>query len=134
MTDVSAFRLNLLRATYLLMALGLGATIWPGIVSHPLDVALPKTVVRSLLGAVGLLAVLGLRQPLRMLPLMLFELAWKSIWLVAFAVPLWRAGRLGSDVLGTVHDCLLGVAIFPIVIPWRYVIARYVTGAGERSS
>jgi hypothetical protein len=34
MTEVSTFRLHVLRATYLLFAVGLGSAIWPGI-THP---------------------------------------------------------------------------------------------------
>jgi len=37
MTEVSTFRLYLLRATYLLIAVGMGVQIWPGILQHPSD-------------------------------------------------------------------------------------------------
>ena len=47
-----------------------------------------------MLGAVSLLAVLGLRYPLQMLPLLFFELLWKSIWVLAFGLRLWAAGGL----------------------------------------
>ena len=35
MNEVSLFRLHLLRATYLLMIVGLGATIWPLLLGTP---------------------------------------------------------------------------------------------------
>jgi hypothetical protein len=38
-----------------------------------------RGVVRSVLAAVSLLAVLGIRYPLKMLPLLFFELVWKTI-------------------------------------------------------
>jgi hypothetical protein len=132
MKEVSTFRLYLLRATYLLMAVGLGLTIWPVIVQHPLDVPLMKSVVRALLGTVGLLALIGLRYPLQMLPLLLFELAWKVIWLLAFALPLWNAGRMDPVTMETVKECLLGIVIFPVVIPWGYVFAHYARKSGDR--
>jgi hypothetical protein len=34
MSEVSTFRLYLLRATYLLIFVGLGSEIWPGIIHH----------------------------------------------------------------------------------------------------
>ena len=34
MSDVSTFRLYLLRATYLLIAVGLGFVIWPNLLHH----------------------------------------------------------------------------------------------------
>jgi hypothetical protein len=128
--EVSIFRLYLLRATYLLMVLGLGITIWPGILHPPQDLELTRSVVRSLLGAVGLLAVLGIRYPLRMLPLMFFELVWKTIWILAFGLPLWFAGEMDPDTRETMKACLMGI-VFPLVIPWRYVLAHYVKAPGD---
>ena len=132
MHEVSTVRLYVLRATYLLILAGLGLQIWPGILRHPVDLEHMRGVVRSLLGAVGLLAALGLRHPLRMLPLLLFELAWKSIWVLAFGLPLWSAGRLDAGTRESWNVCLFSVVLFVLVIPWRHVLATYVTGPGER--
>ena len=66
--EVPLFRLYLLRATYLLLVVGLGIEIWPGVVQHSLTLPLMNSVVRSLLAAVAVLAVMGLRYPLQMLP------------------------------------------------------------------
>ena len=87
---VSLGRLDVLRAAYLLLVVGLGAMIVPDIVSHRL---IDRGVIASLLGCVWLLAFIGLRHPLRMLPLLLFELGWKSIWMIAYGLPQWSAGR-----------------------------------------
>ena len=128
--EVSLFRLYLLRATYLLLVVGLGIQIWPGVIHHSLDLPLMNGVVRSLLATVALLALLGLRYPLQMLPLLFFEMVWKTIWLSAFALPLASAHRLDPNAMDTVFACALGV-IFPIVIPWGYVFRHYVKQAGD---
>jgi hypothetical protein len=128
MTEVSTPRLYALRALYLLIAVGLGITIWPQIINHPLSAHGATT---SLLGAMALLAILGLRYPLQMLPLLLFELVWKTIWLTAIALPLWRANLLDADTMESVRACLMGI-IVPIVIPWRYVFAHYLKASGDR--
>lgn len=125
---VSAFRLYALRATYLLIVVGLGFEIWPGIFHHPMTM---HGVASSLLAAVSVLAALGIRYPLQMLPLLFFELVWKSIWLVAIALPLWSAHQIDADTWETVKACLMGI-IFPIVIPWPYVFANYVKKPGDR--
>jgi hypothetical protein len=132
MPEVSTFRLYLLRATYLLIVVGLGFTIWPGILHPPKDLALARGVVRSLLGAVSLLAVLGIRYPLKMLPLLFFELVWKSIWILAFGLPLWSAHQLDPDAQETLKACLMGIVLFPIVMPWGHVLANYVKAPGDR--
>lgn len=128
---VSLARLYALRATYLLIAVGLGVEIWPGILHHDRPWGLMQGVVNCVLGAVSLLALLGLRHPLKMLPLLFFEMVWKSLWLIVVALPLWRAGPMDAGTAETVLACLMGV-IFPLVIPWRHVVASYVTGAGDR--
>ena len=132
MTEVSTFRLYLLRATYLLILVGLGFTIWPGIILHAITGDPTPRATSSLLAAVSVLAVLGIRYPLQMLPLLLFELVWKSIWLIAVALPLWSANQMDADTLETVYACLMGWVIFPIIIPWPYVLANYVKKAGDR--
>jgi hypothetical protein len=131
MTEVSLFRLYLLRATYLLLVIGLGFQIWPAIIHHPASWTLWHGVGCSLLAAVSVLAVLGIRYPLRMLPLLFFELTWKLIWLIAIALPLWRANQIDANTAGTVTDCLVGI-IFPIVIPWPYVVKNYLKNTGDR--
>jgi hypothetical protein len=131
MNQVSTFRLYVLRATYLLMFLGLGLTTWPGIIQHG-ELGLSQSVVRSFLGAVGLLALLGIRYPLQLLPLMLFELVWKSIWLIAMALPLWLGDKVDAAAHESIKACLMGVVLFPIVIPWPYVFANYVKRHGDR--
>lgn len=66
-----------------------------------------NSVVAAMLGGLSLLAVLGLRYPLQMLPILLFELAWKAIWLTMVALPLWTAGQLDARTTSTVVDCLM---------------------------
>jgi hypothetical protein len=131
MTRVSLLRLYALRALYLLIAVGLGIEIWPGVIHHEKPWGLMQGVVCCVLAAVSVLAVLGLRYPLQMLPLLLFELVWKSIWLFVVALPLWSAHQMDAQTLETAKACLMGV-IIPIVIPWPYVFASYVVKRGDR--
>jgi hypothetical protein len=131
MNEVSIFRLYLLRAIYLLISVGLAFTIWPQIIHHPTPWSLWHGVGCSLLGAVSVLAFLGIRYPLKMLPVLFFELIWKSIWLIAVALPLWSTGQMDSDNLETAQNCLMGI-IVPLVIPWSYVWTHYVKMRGDR--
>ncbi len=130
MTEVSSIRLWAMRAIYLFMAVGLGLTIWPLIVSHGPELPRMTGVAFALLGTIGLLSLLGLRYPLQMIPLLLFELIWKAIWLVAFAGPRWLDGTLDEGMRSTVFDTSLGLVLI-LVIPWRYVWANYVARPGD---
>ncbi len=132
MTDVSTFRLNLMRATYLLIVVGLGLTMWPGIIQHAI-IGDPKPgVASSFFVTVSILAIVGIRYPIQMLPLLFFELTWKSIWLIAVALPLWSGNNIDAQTWETVKANLMGVIIFPIVIPWPYVYANYIKKPGDR--
>ena len=130
MTEVSLFRLYVLRAGYLLIAVGLATTIWPIVINHSPQWPLMNGVACSLLAAVSVLAAVGIRYRLQMLPILLFELVWKTIWLIAVALPLWSANQIDARTWGTVQDCLFGAILIPL-IPWRYVISHYVTKPGD---
>jgi hypothetical protein len=127
--EVSVVRLHVLRATYVLLVMGLGATIVPLLFSHE---PTARGVIPSLLGGVWLLAFVGLRYPLQMLPLLLFELAWKTIWLLAFGLPQWSAGQRPPTFGEDFKAIVAGVILMPIVIPWGYVWRRYVRQQGDR--
>lgn len=133
MNEVSTLRLNVLRAAYALIAVGMGSMIWPLILQHPANVARMTGVVWSMLGAITLLAaLLGIRHPLKMLPLLFIELAWKVIWVLSFGLPLWAAGQLDAATAETLRECLFGVVLVPLVLPWGYVWMQYVRAPGER--
>lgn len=131
MSDLSTVRLYLLRAMYLLMAVGLGLTIWPRILD-PGNVSLMSSVVRGMLGALALMALWGVRYPVAMLPVLLFELLWKVIWVLAFGLGPWLSGTLDPDRQQTLMECLLGVVLLPLVIPWGHVYRHYVRAPGDR--
>jgi len=131
MTPVSLASLYALRAGYLLIVVGLGIEVWPGLLHHNQPWELMQGVVTCVLAAVSLLALLGLRYPLQMLPVLLFELIWKSIWLGVVAYPAWAADRMDAGTTATAFACLMGV-VFLVVIPWPYVFATYVARPGDR--
>lgn len=122
MHDVSIVRLYVLRATYLLIVVGVGFMIWPLLLDAPESVEHFRGVTWSLLGTVALLAVVGLRYPLKMLPLLFFELVWKTIWIVTIGLPLRSASALEGAFAETWFANVMGLVIFSLAIPWGYVI------------
>jgi hypothetical protein len=127
--QVSLWQLNLLRVGYLVMGGGLAVFKWPLLFNHgPWE--LKAGTVQCMLVAMSVLALLGLRYPLRMLPILLFEVAWKLTWLGVVVLPLWLDNKLEGATLeqaGTV----LWVVIIIAVLPWRHVLTQYVMAAGE---
>ena len=128
--EVSLPRLYALRAGYLLMGVGLAVTEGPSFVQDSLSWPLMEGVVKCMLAAMWVLALVGIRYPLRMLPLLLFEIAWKLIWLAVVALPLWTTGRMDQATWDVAFACLFVVVIL-LVVPWRYVVTHYGTERGE---
>ena len=71
------------------------------------------------------------RRPSR-LKLMMFELVWKTIWLVVIGMPLRSANALTAATVSTWNDNLFGIVLCLVVIPWGYVYANYVKKPGDR--
>ena len=126
--EVSLARLYVLRAMYLLLIVGLGAVNLPELIGHELT---SRGVIPSMLGGIWLLAFFGLRYPLQMLPLLMFECAWKTIWLIDYGFPQWFAGRF-PPTFASDFQAILMVVIVPVVIPWGYVFRNYVKRPSDR--
>ena len=133
--EVSLARLYVMRATYALI-------VFPALVMIPLGSGpLTKLVFhsateRGMINGIqaGLIAmcILGLRYPLKMLPILLLEFAWKTIWLLFYGLPNWLAG-MSSPQFNL--DLILiggGPILFGLVIPWSYVVRHYVRQPGDR--
>ena len=131
MHEVSVLRLNILRAMYLFIAMGLGITIWPEIIFFNGGQADSDTVIYALLGTLAVLSLVGVRYPLQMLPVLLFELIWKLIWAVAFALRMWLNNGLDEYAAEVLAACAIGLVLVPLAIPWGYVIKKYFKAPGE---
>ena len=83
-----------------------------------------------LLTAMSVLALLGLRYPVRLLPVLLFETTWKLIWLALVALPTAMAGDLDQATSDILVNCSL-VVVIVAVVPWRYVWRTHVRAAGS---
>src|SRR3712207_4334964 len=81
MSEVSTFRLYILRAMYVFTVVGLAIEKLPAL-RHPANLSPGDSVILSVLGATALLAVVGVRFPIKMLPLLFFEFVWKAIWIL----------------------------------------------------
>lgn len=129
--EVSLFRLYTLRVAYLIMAGGLGVFIWPSVIRHTNDFAIAHGAEVAMLAGLGAVAALGIRYPVQMLPLLLFEVVWKAIYLIAFAYPAWSAHQVTPAMAEEIKAVSMVVILLPL-IPWRYALTRYLVKRGER--
>lgn len=128
MPEVSPLRLNLLRACYLLMVVGLGITIWPGIIVGAAELPLTTGFLNAMLGGLCLVSILGLLSPLRLLPILIFEVTFKLIWSLSVALPLWLTGQFTPAAGDMLFACAFAIP-FVFIIPWGYVWSNIVRTA-----
>lgn len=123
---VALWRINAMRFLFLLMAVIMGMMfVWPQLLFQSADWDVMRGLAKSMLAALALLSLWGVRYPMQMLPLMLYEIAWKTIWIVLIAGRAWMADKWTPDIDALFKDCI-GIIIAYFIVPWRYVWARYV--------
>jgi hypothetical protein len=120
-----------LRATYLLLVVGLGLTIVPELVFHD---PTARGTITGMLSGFWLLAFFGLRYPLQMLPLLMWELVWKTIWMLDFGLPQYFSGQAPPTWPGDFKAIAPGVVAMALVIPWGHVWRHYVRKPADRAS
>jgi hypothetical protein len=129
-TGLSTRRVNVMRIGFAFMGVGLAIVKWPVLAQGAQALPVMEGVVTCLLTAMGLLAFLGLRYPVRMLPILLFEVTWKIIWMAAVAVPHLIAGDLDAEAGAVLFNCSF-VVIIIAVVPWDHVWRRFVRTPGN---
>jgi len=129
--ELSLFRLYTLRVAYLIMAGGLGVFIWPSVIRHSNSFATAHGAEVAMLAGLGAVAALGLRYPTQMLPVLVFEVVWKAIYLIAFAYPVWSAHQVTAAMAEDIKAVSMVVILLPL-IPWRYVFINYGMKSGDR--
>ncbi len=127
---IAPWRLNLLRIGYLVIGVGLALTLWPKMLDPHATWPLMSGVVKSMLTALSLLALVGLRYPLQMLPILFWELGWKLIWMIRVALPAWSSGAMDADTAQTLAECA-PILLYVAIIPWDHVWRHYVRRRAE---
>ncbi len=128
MRPFSTLRLTLLRACYAVLVVGISLRYAPAFLDGLSNLPRMDGAVVALLSAVGILSVAGLFSPIRMLPLLVFEISWKLIWVSAVALPKWLDGSLDEGTLSILFNCAVALP-FVFVVPWRYVAASSLSKA-----
>ena len=83
-------------------------------------------IVGSVWLAIGALSILGLFYPLQLAPIFLVQIIYKSVWIVAVALPLLAAGD--ARALPFIVFFSLAVGLFAYAVPFRALFARPTPG------
>ena len=107
---------------------GLGILLFPDVLKSLLGWPTQDPIVLGIFGSVGvafgLLSILGLRSPLKFVPILLLELCHKTIWFVAVILPLLITGQ--CPLYAIFYKVVFATYIIGdlIAIPFPYVFAK----------
>ena len=133
MARISVARMRALRAVYALNFVGLGFLAWSSILNPREPWGLMEGAAVSFWAALALLMGVGIRYPLKMLPLLVLQLSYKLVWLGGVAFPLWSAGLWSSASTRFALNFVIPIILDVVVIPWGYVRTEFATKSSEQS-
>jgi hypothetical protein len=117
---VLPIQVYMLRLVFTLTFVFIGMISWTTIINHDGEWKPINAVAFSVWAAYSTLSFLGILKPLKMLPIIVFQVFYKIVWLTIVAYPLWASGKLiGSDVEQMTRD-FMWVVLPVIAMPWRY--------------
>ena len=123
---VRPINIYLLRILYFLMFAFVGFDSWNTIVTHQGPWDHTKAVVWCVWAAYTTLSVFGLIRPLKWLPIVIFMVFYKTLWLIVVAYPLWREGILAGSPADEMAHIFIGAPFIALIIPWKYVFINYI--------
>lgn len=123
---VPKINIYLLRLLFTLMFLFFTYDSWKHILNHTGYWDSASAAAWCMCGSYSVISFIGILRPLKMLPIVLFEIIYKTAWLVIVAYPLWTKNELiGSPAEGMTRVFVW--VVFPIVaMPWGYFFRNYI--------
>jgi fatty acid desaturase len=107
---------------------GLGIILVPNVMISVFRMPREDPIVSGVIGSVflafGILSILGLRSPLKFVPILLLQLCYNLIWFVGVILPLRFVEQLPMYGILTVVIFSIHIAGDLIAIPFHYVFAK----------
>ena len=110
---------------------GLGMILMPETYISMFKLPLQEPINFGILGSVylafGVISILGLRSPLKFVPVLLAEITYKTIWFIGVIFPLILKGQFPQYAL--INTIIFGTFIIgnSIAIPFKYVFSKQLT-------
>jgi hypothetical protein len=123
---VRPINIYLLRVLYFLMFVGVAFEAWKTIITHEGPWDHTRAVAWCVWAAYPTLSIFGLLRPLRWLPIVIFMIFYKTLWVIVVAYPLWRAGTLVGSPAEEMAHIFVWAPVITIIVPWVYVFKNFV--------
>jgi hypothetical protein len=107
---------------------GLGIILVPNVMISVFRMPRQDPIVSGVMGSVflafGILSILGLRSPLKFVPILLLQLCYKLIWVLGIILPLRFAGQLPMYGILFVVIFAIYIAGDLVSIPFHYIFTK----------
>lgn len=120
-----SWRRYLLRGLFFLNFLALAADNWSTILFPNEQLAVLEGVAVSFWAGFSLLNLIGVRFPLKMLPILLLQFLYKSAWLIGVYLPAKKTGLMNESIEEFFWICVAGVVLNLFIVPWKYVYQTF---------
>ncbi|MFM6344212.1 MAG: hypothetical protein ACKPFK_03565, partial [Dolichospermum sp.] len=111
---------------YTLMFAVMGYSAWSHIFSNKGSWEPVNAVTWCVWAAYATISFIGIYNTLKMLPIMLFMIFYKTIWLIVVAYPLWKTNTLIGSPNEELTFIFIWVFIPAIFFPWKYSYRHYL--------
>ena len=109
-------------------AFGLGIVAIPKVMKSLFGLPSQDPIIFGIIGSIymafGLLSILGLRDPLKFVPVLLLQLFYKLVWFIDVILPLLIRGELPSYAVSFMVIFATYIIGDLIAIPFSYVFAK----------
>ena len=119
------WRLHVMRGLYFLNFISLAFDNWSMILFPEGSVDTLTGVTTSFWAAFSVLNLLGVRFPLKFVPILLLQLLYKAAWIVGTYRPANILGSLSEDLNTFFWVCIAGIFLNLLIIPWKFVYVEY---------
>ena len=123
---VRPISIYVLRLFFALMFAMMGYSAWTHIFSHKGDWEPVNAVTWCVWAAYATISFIGIYNTLKMLPIMLFMICYKTLWLIVVAYPLWKTNTLKGSSAEELAFIFIWVFIPAIFFPWKYFYRHYI--------
>lgn len=120
------WRLHLLRSLFFLNFISLAFDNWSTVLFPKEQMGVLDGVAVSFWAGFSLLNLIGLRFPLKMLPILMLQLLYKSAWISGVYRPAKAASSIDAGIQEFFWICLAGIVLNLVIIPWGHVYREYI--------
>lgn len=123
---VRPINIYVLRVFFALICFMMGFTAWSSILAHKGDWQPITGVTYSVWAAYATISFFGIYNTLKMLPILLFMIFYKSLWLIVVAYPLWKTDKLVGSPSEELANIFIWAILPALFFPWKYFFNHFI--------